>query len=84
MICQQISDRHMCALALIKSGERLPIFNEEAAALFSEMQPLKLVDWNESERPVDNATRALGFGYAKIMQDGLSTLDDYRELGADV
>jgi hypothetical protein len=84
MVCTRLNDRHMCALALIKSGERLPVFDPTAAVLLRQMAPMKLVSFDQSDIPMHPSTREMGYGYAVILRDGLSVLADYRELGADV
>jgi hypothetical protein len=84
MACTQLNDRHFCAMALIKDGARVAVYNLIAAGLFAELAAAKMVAWDESQRPVNPHTRQLGYGHATLLPDGKSALDDYRELGADV
>ena len=84
MSCEQLDDRHMAALAMIKSGERLPVYDDKLARLYGHLARLQLVRWDEGERPIAPASGLLGAGFVRILPDGQSTLDDYRALGADV
>jgi hypothetical protein len=84
MTCTEITDQHFCAMALLGDGKCQAVYNTTTAELFRELAAGKMVDWDESSRPIHPHTRQLGYGYATLLPDGKSALDDYRELGADV
>ena len=70
MSCIQLHDRHLRYLSFLSATEDRPIQNDEARAVMRELGAAKMVSF-------DGKT-------ARLLPDGESALQDYRDLGADV
>jgi hypothetical protein len=68
MPCQQLFDRHFCLMELLDPQKALPIRNAEAREIVLELSKLKMVEFDGD--------------YARLLPDGVSALNDYRELCA--
>lgn len=70
MTCIQLHDPHFVMLSLLSSNEARLVQNEPARILVRELAEAKMVTW-DGER-------------ARVLPDGVSALEDYRELGAEI
>jgi hypothetical protein len=70
MTCIKLHDRHFCYMSFLSATESRAIQNNDAREAMRELAAMKMVAF-------DGET-------ARLLPDGESALQDYRELGADV
>jgi hypothetical protein len=70
MACHQIFDKHFCVMSFLSATEDRAVQNDEAKTLMVDLKNAGMVSWDGQ--------------IGRLLPDGESALQDYRDLGADV